>query len=171
MIFARTARPESFSSLAAVLLLLGSGVCRAESQDQKPVRGELKIEGKYIERLVLGRNDGHTEVLNDPEDTLRLPVGQYLLQDVRLKGGYSRRTMPHAHRIAVSEDEPAVLKVGGPLKQTISVQRQGRILEMTYGLVGVGGETYAAVRNANKRPAFTIYKGDRKISSGKFEFG
>lgn len=173
MIMTQILKFKTACSLAAVLVLLGSGVCLCKAQDRKSTLGELKIEGKYIERLVLSRNDGHREVLNNPGETVKLPVGQYLLQEVRLKGGYTRQSTraPQSNRVTISKDNPASLIVGGPLKQTISVRRQGRILELAYSLVGVGGETYAAVRNARKRPAFVVYKGDREIGAGEFEFG
>ncbi len=169
MMFAQTARLQSVSSFVTILLFLGSGACLCKAQE--PALGELKLEGKYIERLVLSRNDGHREVFSDPKETVKLPVGQYLLQDVRLKGGYARRGISDRNRVTISEEKMAVLRVGAPLKQTVSVRRRGRMLELSYGLYGVGGATYTAVRNANKRPTFTIYKGDRKIATGEFEFG
>ncbi|MEA3225956.1 MAG: hypothetical protein U9Q07_08390 [Planctomycetota bacterium] len=171
MMLAQTAK--SVGSLAAVLLLFGSGARLCNAKDGKSTLGKLRLDGEYIERLVLRRNDGHTEVLNDPEETVKLPAGQYLLQDVRLKGGYTRQTIraPHSNRITISKDKPALLKVGGPLKQTVSVRRRGSILELTYGLFGADGNTYAIASNRNKRPTFAIYKGHRKIVTGKFEFG
>ncbi len=173
MMMTQTARFTAASSVAGVLALFCSGVCFCEAQDRKSALGELKLEGEHIERLLLTRNDGHREILNNPDETVKLPVGQYLLQDVRLKGGYTRQTTrgPRSDRVTISKDNPASLRVGGPLKQTVSVRRQGRTLELAYSLVGVGGETYAAVRNAGKRPAFVVYKGDREIGAGEFEFG
>ncbi len=168
---AQTAKFRSASSLAAVLVLFGSGVWLCKAQDGKPAMGELRLEGEYIERLALRRNDGHTEILNNPDETVELPVGQYLVQDVRLKGGFTRQTIQKSNRVTISEDETALLRVGAPLKQTISVRRRGSILELTYGLFGADGNTYALSANRNKRPTFTIYKGDREIAAGEFEFG
>ena len=107
-VYARAAKSISISYLGIVLLLLGSGVCPAKSEFQKSGFGELKLEGKYIERLVLSRNDGYREVLNGPGDRVRLPAGQYLVRDVRLKGGFGsmsaclagrRMTGLHAHAL------------------------------------------------------------------------
>ena len=169
---AQTAKFKSVSSLAGVLVLLGSGVCLCKAPDPESALGELRLEGRYIERLVLKCNDGHTEALNDPEETLKLPAGQYILQNVRLKGGYTHQTTPdNPNRVTISKDSPALLKVGGPLNQTISIRRKGRILELTYALVGVGGETYVTTANQDRRPTFAVYKGDREIAAGEFEFG
>ena len=66
----------------------------------------------------------------------------------------------------------AVLKAGGPLNNTVTASRQGQDLVLNYHLAGAGGETYQlAKQDTSKPPAFAIYKGDKKIASGDFEFG
>ena len=132
--------------------------------------GELRLEGQYIERLVLREKDGHTEQFSKPEETIKLPVGEYRLQEVRLKDGfiYNNRTSKY-NWVSVTEDKPAVLKVGAPLKQTLNVERRGPILNIGYELTGMGGETYAVTRS--KHPQFAVFKGEKKIATGDFEFG
>lgn len=134
-------------------------------------RGELRLEGKYIERLVLRRKDGHTEQISRPDETIRLPVGEYRLQDVRLKDGfnYSPRGTSTYDWVTVTENEPAMFKVGAPLKQTVTIERRGPLLVLNYKLTGVGGETYAGTRS--KQPTFTVFKGDKEVAGGRFEFG
>jgi len=155
------------------MILAGPVACRGESQDGKGAVGELKLQGESIELLVVRRNDGQQQEIQNPQETIELPVGQYRVREIRLKGGYNGRVVTSRPRdlFEISEHKLAALKIGGPLKQTISAKRQGRMLELSYGLVGVGGETYDAIRNANNRPAFAIYKGDREIAKGDFEFG
>jgi len=141
------------------------------AQEQKKALGELKIEGMHIERLVLCRKDGRTEQFDKPQEIIKLAVGEYRLQDVRLKDGYTSnnlRTSTH-NWVVVTDREPAALKVGAPLKQAVKIERRGSILELNYNLTGVGGETYASTRN--KRPAFTVFKGEKKVATGEFEFG
>jgi hypothetical protein len=132
--------------------------------------GKLRLEGQHIERLTLQRKDGHAEQIARPEEIIELPVGDYRLQDVRLEGGfvYNGRSLVY-NWLAITEDEPAVLKVGAPLKQTVSIKRRGPVLELRYRLTGAGGETYAVTRS--KHPAFTVFKGDKKVGGGEFEFG
>ncbi len=158
-----------------ILLFLGTGICLCDAQEadkQGSALSELKLEGKYIDRLVLWRKDGRTERFNRPEETIKLPVGEYRLQEVRLEGGYTCRLLSVSGRdwVTVDEDKPAVLKVGAPLKQTVKAQRRGRILALNYELLGVGGEMYTSA-NRTKPPTFTVYKGDKEIASDKFEFG
>lgn len=173
MALSQTEQCKLITSIIAGLILVGPVTCRGESQDGKGAVGELRLQGESIELLVLRRNDDQQQEIQNPQETIELPVGQYRVLEIRLKGGYNGRIVtsrPH-DRFEINEGKPASLKVGGPLKQTISAKRQGRMLELSYGLVGIGGETYNAVRNANNRPAFAIYKGDREIAKGDFEFG
>ena len=173
--FAQTAKFRFISLFITILLFLGIGVCLCEAQEamkQNSAVGEIKLQGENIEYLVLVRKDGRRETISRPKVTVKLPVGEYRLQEVRLRGGYicrSSRT-PTRDWITVAEDKPAVLKVGAPLKQTVKAQRRGRILALNYELLGVGGEMYVSA-NRSKPPTFTVYKGDKEIASDKFEFG
>ena len=158
--------------IVTILLFLGTGICLCEAQEadkQGLALGELKLEGKYIERLVLRRKDSRTERFDQPAETIKLPAGQYRLLEAHLKGGYTFRSLSRDW-ITVAEDKPAVFKVGAPLKPTVKAQRQGSVLVLNYELIGIGGEIYTD-SNRNKPPTFTIYKGDKEIASDKFEFG
>ena len=170
--FAQTTKFRFVSLFITTLFFWGIEVCFCEAQEtdsQDSAFGELKLQGKYIKRLVLRRKDGRTERFDRPAETIKLPSGEYRLLEAHLKGGYTFRFLS-GDWITVSEDKPAVLKVGAPLKQTVKAQRRGRILALTYQLLGVGGEMYTGA-NRNKPPTFTVYKGDREIASDKFEFG
>jgi hypothetical protein len=72
--------------------------------------------------------------------------------------------------ITVDANKPAVLKIGGPLKQSVKVKRQGGVLVLSYELVGLGGETYTS-RKRTSTPTFAVYKGDDALASGSFEYG
>ena len=170
--FAQTTKFRFVSLFITTLFFWGMGVCFCEAKEtdrQDSAFGELKLQGKYIERLVLRRKDGHTESFDQPAEIIKLPVGEYRLLEAHLMGGYTFRFLS-GDWITVSEDKPAVLKVGAPLKQTVKAQRRGRILALNYQLLGVGGEMYTSA-NRNKPPTFNVYKGDKEIASDKFEFG
>ena len=153
--------------IAIALALLIVSVCFSREL------GELHLEGEYVERLVLRRKDGPTQSFDHPGETVRLPAGEYRLQDVRLKGGYTYRSLGTSTYkwVTVDEDKPAAFKVGAPLKQTVKMQRQGPLLVINYELTGAGGETYNSVINNSKRPMFTVFKGDKEVATGEFEFG
>jgi len=141
-----------------------------EETGQKPAQGELKIEGKYIKQLVLKGEDGAGIKFDQPGESIKVAVGKYLLREVQLEGGYACRIWSDANWVEVGEDKPAVLKVGAPLKQIVKATRQGRVLALNYKLLGIGGETYVR-DDRSKPPTFTVYKGDKRIASGTFEYG
>jgi len=175
MIFAQSAKFRLVHVLIAIPLLWITGVCLCHAQDtnkQVPATGELKLDGKYIERLVLRSRNGRTQRLDHPDEIINLPTGEYCLQEVHLVDGYSCRVSRTRSNtwITIAEDKQAVLKLGAPLKQTVKVQRHGTVLVLNYELIGGGGEKYTS-SDRSKPPTFTIYKGDKEIASDKFEFG
>ena len=162
-----------FVSVFLIIVIFSSvGVSLSWAQEQDSALGELKLEGKYIDRLVLQRKDGHREEFSRPAETIKLPVGAYQLWESRLQGGYTCYASRDSKidLVTVAPEKPAVLKVGAPLKQIVKAQRRGRILALNYELLGVGGEKYIG-GNRSKPPTFTVYKGDKEVASGKFEFG
>jgi hypothetical protein len=181
--------------LVFVLLCMGAaaGLCYAGGAGTKnSSSGVLKLEGKQVDYIVLQRKDGHVEQITRPSETIKLPPGEYRLQEIRLKGGYTCNSLSGG-RITVKADaehlgvvnetlrigaEPItvragrqeVLKVGAPLVPMVKVQRQGRILLLDYNLQGVGGESYIG-GDRSKPPTFAVYKGQKQIASGQFEYG
>ena len=173
MVVARTNKLRFVIFFAGVLLLLYLGANSSQAQDQSSVLGELELEGESIVRLTLRREgDNEREEFRRPEQITKLPTGKYAVQEVHLDGGYicSALRGQTRHRVSVTSDEPATLKIGGPLKQTVTVNRQGRLLVMNYQLAGIGGEQYTN-GTGGEPPTFTVYRGDKEIISDKFEFG
>ncbi|MBN2182389.1 MAG: hypothetical protein JW715_10785 [Sedimentisphaerales bacterium] len=158
------------SIFITIAILLAPGDAIVSAQEQEKTFGELKIEGSHIESVVLRSLDNHhTETFEPPFEAKKVPVGKYRLQNIRLDGGYYCGTKNHI-TVSVEENETAIFKVGAPLKSTIDLKRQGRILELRYKLIGMAGEDYPAPTR-NNPPGFTVFKSDRKIASGKFEYG
>jgi hypothetical protein len=159
---------NSFSTFSNITIILMLTASFAAAQAQEQPLGQLKIEGSHIEQLMLRASNGQTKTFDNPEDTIKLPTGTYYLQQVILKNGFLCNM--GIERIEVFGDKPAVLKVGAPLKQTVDVKRQGRFLILNYKLTGLGGESYRD-QSRKEKPAFTVYKDDKVIASGGFEFG
>jgi hypothetical protein len=172
MLSAQTKKVKFVDSVSPILLILAIGTCLCKAQDQRSVLGELRIEGEHVERLVLQRKDGHTERFDQPGEVVELPVGQYLLLESHLDGGYAcfQGGGPQNKWITIAENAPAVLKIGTPLKQTLKVKRQGRTLALDYKLLGIGGEAYTH-EDRSKPPSFTVYKGEQEIASGQLAYG
>ncbi len=144
---------------------------QADSQAEQPITYELKLEGKNIERLIL-QSGSQKQTFNQPGKSIMLELGTYQVSELHLKGGFIHILSQGSTRlgpIQVKTGEPAILKAGGPLEQHITVQRKNQLLTMDYQLIGAAGESY---RNNNRYPpTFTIYKGDKEVASGKFQFG
>jgi hypothetical protein len=65
-----------------------------------------------------------------------------------------------------------VLAAGGPLTNSVGVQRQGRSLSLNYQLLGADGAPYQLMsQNRTDPPRFVVYKKGKQIHSGRFEFG
>ena len=167
----QTSKPRSVSLLLSILVLLHTGICLSQVQEKDPATGELKLEGKHIQKLVFRDKGRKREQFDNPGESIKLPVGEYQLQEVHLEGGYvSRFGIASGKWKTVDKDKPTVLKVGAPLKQSVRAQRRKNLLVLDYELLGVGGRNYVQAQRG-KPPQFAIYSGDKKIASGKFEFG
>lgn len=161
-------------TLIAALLIAVSHPVFAEEVDapsEDSPTGQLTIDSQYVERLVLVDDQGRREEFDQPQETLTLPPGKYRLQQVKLAGGYQcyAFTDQGLEWITVSQDEVSTMKFGPPLTQDLKVTRQGKMIKLEYLVKGTAGETYRL--NRDNPPEFAVYKNDKKIASGKFEFG
>lgn len=148
---------------------------RMQFTEEQPSLGELKITGNVIERVTL-EGGPYVVVLNKPDAVARVPVGRYSTTKVSLRKGdvqayLDERMKAVGMPITVSEKAPAVLTAGGPLTNSVTINRRGKNLSMNYQLVGVGGAYQLVNQDRSHPPEFTVYQGDKKVASGKFEFG
>lgn len=137
----------------------------------------LKVEGQWISQLVLGSSD--SLVLPALSDQA-VPIPAMSLNVVACGLKYDENK-PQASptgnlpSVDLSESQQAVLKIGGPLENSVDIERSGKVLQFNYKLVGAGGETYDARQitqyDDNKKPSVAIYKGDLQVGSGNFEYG
>ncbi|MHC4459795.1 MAG: hypothetical protein ACYS6W_09700 [Planctomycetota bacterium] len=147
---------------------------RAAFRETEPPMGRLDIDGKFIKRLVL--RDGSSLVLLDsPEPNVPIPAGAYSCRSVYLDGGEAGLFRPEYFPIppvSIRKNESATLRIGGPLNHTIEVERNAGVFTLNYKLVGVGGLSYGPLlRSSENPPTFTVYKGNKQIASGEFEYG
>ncbi len=144
---------------------------------QKQAWGELKLTGKHIKELVLFGRKGLRETFDEPNESVKLPAGQYRIQTLLVgRGEYICQCLDlyRQKEITVDANKLTELNIGAPLKQTVKVERQGSFLILNYDLRGVGGEEYrkfGAKGRENSEPQFAIYQGDNKIASGTFRYG
>jgi len=150
--------------------------CQLKFQEQPAELAELKLSGDFIQRVHL-RDGPCLVVLDAPAETVRVPVGRYGDHQVRLGKGDAVAHPERSDRdvrkpLVVAKEKPAALTAGGPLTNSVTVTRRGKHLVFNYRLLGAGGEPYQlGTTDYSKPPRFAVYQGDKKIASGKFEFG
>lgn len=136
--------------------------------------GELKITGKFIQRLVLPGGQ-ILVVLDQPSEIVKVPVGRYRAPEVQLAGNGAvavrNANFPDTEGgIAVTAQSAAVLVDGGPLTNRVVVNREGHDLRFDYRLVGANEQAYRLVGPV-RQPEWTVFRGGKRIASGRFEFG
>ena len=166
---------RSFPAVALFCIAIVSGGFAlagqaGEQAEQNYALGELRLEGEGIERVIL-QTGNQSKTIEQPGRSIMLEPGVYAVKEVHLKGGFTHynHREPRITPVQVGPGAPAIVKAGGPLRQVVKAQRRGQLLVMDYQLTGAGGEWYRV--SGGYRPAFSVYKGDKKIASGKFEFG
>ena len=138
--------------------------------------GEVKITGQYIRRILLSGGPW-VVAMDEPASLLKIPVGNYdppklLLEKDGVRASYKSGGSHPNGRLSVSAAKQTVLALGGPLTNSVSVTRHGRDLNLSYQLVGVGGEVYQpTAQDRSKPPQFAVYSAGKRIASGSFEFG
>jgi len=145
---------------------------------QEPALGEVRFTGQHVRRALLSGGPW-TVVLDEPAGTVKAPQGKYSNPSVHVRkddaearldpaGNGSETGLPS---VVVQADTPALVTAGGPLTNSVIIQRRGQSLVLSYRLLGAGGETYRPPSRTGEPPRFAIYRGDRLLESGQFEFG
>ncbi len=138
--------------------------------------GQLKLEGKFIRRLVLEAGSSLV-LLDSPEATISIPAGNYHWSSIFLDGGEAGLFQADLNRrrsddISVSKGESTVLKIGGLLCNSVKIQRTGKVLTLEYELLGIDGYNYTSLRGrVENPPTFAVYNKGKEIAGGKFEYG
>jgi hypothetical protein len=149
---------------------------RVQFTEQSPGLGELRITGDAVQRVTL-EGGAYAVVLDKPGAVVKVPAGSYPRFRVCLKKGdveahLDRSRSGDAARISVSEQKAAELAAGGPLTNAVNIRRQGKNLLLSYEMRGAAGNyALAGVDRLMHPPEFMVYRGDKKIASGKFQYG
>ena len=107
-------------------------------KEQAPRLGELKVTGAGLHRLILTTSRGMTALLDQPQGTVKLPVGSYSLEEIWLRQGETEVFRLNAGRVTVNEQRPANLVAGGPLTNSVDVKSQGDTLATQLPVAGGG---------------------------------
>ncbi len=142
--------------------------------------GELRLTGKFIQRLILTGTPNLpaagplTVVLDRPEPTVKIPLGSFSRCQIQLEAGGAQacRSAQLAPAIIVGSSNTTVLTAGGPLTNTVHVAPEGGFLSLNYQLVGAEGAPYQLRRqDRSQPPGWAVYREGEAINSGRFQFG
>ena len=140
--------------------------------EQSPRLGELTVTGADLHRIILTANPARTVVLDQPEGTVKLPIGSYSLDEIWLRKGEVEAFRLKAGRVTVDDQRAANLVAGGPLTNCVEVQSQGHDLQLNYKLLGADGGVYQFPRpDTLHPPEFAVFRGTNRLAGDKFRFG
>jgi hypothetical protein len=141
-------------------------------KEQAPQLGELNVTGTGLHRLILTSGRGLTALLDQPQGTVKLPIGSYSLDEIWLRQGETEVLRLNAGRVALDEQRPANLVAGGPLTNSVEGKSQGGTLWLRYQLLGADGGAYQVPRPDHQHPPeFAVFQGTNRLATGKFQYG
>ena len=147
-------------------------VCKLEFTPRQPPLTDLKLSGESVYYAVLGATNGYTVVMREPPGTVNIPKGIYAVNTVWLKKGEAKAWLQPEPPLVINATVATNSSLGGPLTNLVILNRSGRKLQMYYQLRGADGRAYRLAQvDRTKPPEFTVYRGGKKVLSGKFEFG
>jgi hypothetical protein len=149
-------------------------VCRLAFTQEQPALGDLGIKGSLLNRLIIEPDkEGYTVVIDSPGASAQMPVGSYRLSEIWAKKDSAEAWCNSSQRISVVADKPATnILAGGPLTNSVSVNRRGKSLVLSHRLVGVDGGDYQLQSDDRQHPPeVTIFLGEKKVNTGKFAYG
>ncbi len=134
--------------------------------------GDVKFSGEHLQRVAM-HGGPYLVMLDQPTGAVKVPAGTYSQASVWLKSGDTEAYSPQrSSSILVRTGQTSEVSLGGPLTNSVAVARRMNSLNLSYSLVGAAGMTYElSKQDRTKPPEFAIYQGDKKLASGKFEFG
>ena len=141
-------------------------------KEQAPRLGELKVTGSSLHRLILIAKPALTVLLDQPEGTVKLPVGSYSLEEIWLREGEVEVGSFRAGKVSVGDRRAASLFAGGPLTNSVEVKSQDHDLQLNYKLLGADGRAYQFPRpDYQHPPEFAVFQGTNRLAGDKFKFG
>jgi len=138
-----------------------------------------------INRSAQAEPKSATEFINLPAEgqTVSLAPGRYRWNSVivtdKSKGVKFSAQNRRGDWFYLNRGATKTLKIGGSLQQKVIISRSGAVLDLTYRLLGAGGEEYSPHQSLPspqkserpEPPQLSIYKADTKIHSGSFRYG
>lgn len=133
---------------------------------------EIKILNKDVDRLIFFGDS--TAVIDDISDFVKIPAGNYHSVKLILRRA---KTSSFAYSYITNtfnftQNQTHVFSYGGKLRSVAEVSQNLDYLLMNYKLESDDGAKYDLYSGGGMiEPGFEIYKNDKLLASGKFQFG
>ena len=141
----------------------------------EPPSGTLELRGERVARIIMAGKDGApTVVITPPARQQPVPVAAYGHHEIYVDGGAAAGPFfaSSEELLQVKEGELTPYPYGGPLNNSITVDRSGRTLNFEYCLRGAGGLEYSSQNRAGGAPPqVVISKSGEEVASGTFDYG
>jgi hypothetical protein len=130
------------------------------------------ITSSNLYQAVLRNNDLSVLISDLTGTNTVMPVGCYTYGDIWLKKGTNEAfgSLPQPYYVTLGKTN--VFSIGGPLRNSVIVNRQGMVFRLDYLLTG--GEkskfTLAGKKRANP-PQFRVMQAGKQVGGGAFEYG
>jgi len=153
---------------------------RLELTETQAELGELELTGKFIQRAVLREHRvavPYTVVLDWPEPKVKVPVGTYnkywaVLKEKETQAFSYYGDWLNPPPVTISPGKPTVLRMGGPLTNSLAVTKHGRTLSFQYELKGEGGRyRLAGPVDQSNPPQVVISQHGKPVGEGRFQYG
>ena len=134
--------------------------------------GQLTIAGQDVDYLEL-HSQWIVPIFEPNQPAISIPVGNYTCQALNLRPQGQNHVYVQGldKRVTIKQGELSTLKLGAPLKSTVSVNRANKCLVLNFKMVGQGGEEYSSSGTRETTPRFKVFQGDKEVHSGEFEYG
>ena len=134
--------------------------------------GTLRLSGSNV--LELDLEGDQAVLLSAPGPTVRLPAGRYsrFKAFLGMAGKSVEAATESGAGLVVKPGEAVELACGGPLRNTVQATRQGRSLRMDYRLTDAAGRAVQWMKvQPTQPPEAVIYQRERRLATGRFEYG
>ena len=127
---------------------------------------DLRVAGSFLHRMVLERPREYTVVLDSPLSSTKVPKGTSQVSQVWIKSGTNQAVRKPMPPVMIDVTNGMSFTAGGPLTNSVTLSRRGRILVIDYRLTGAGGDEYRLVpADRTHPPGFVISQAGKVVRS------
>ncbi len=166
-----TLNDQSYKLSFAFVAGASNPALQVTAETVAPPAGFLVVTGRHIAYLRLAGDD-RAAIFARPPERFLWPAGRYTDNTIYLQAGSGSPFSANLKDISITQGGFTTLDAGAPLEHKVRVTRSMAGVNLSYRLLGLGGEEYQAGDDSQlRRPRFTIYRDGHELDGGHFEYG